>query len=314
MIKDKFKSIFYIPFDTLEIMGLWMFLFMACFLAIVHLNVLEEIKLSTEMEVLEMDYLNNEYLHQTCRNKQPVYFQLQNGWVLPDSHYLCSFDLLAFSEKYGKEIISLYESPQKAAKITLEKACPLFTVEPCIADEQTDKDTGGDSDCSSTPIWSEHNESLINETPLKRYMKSCDVFLAPFGTIYTEYDFWLGCKGATMPLRFHHRHSYFLLVLKGEITIQLAPYKYHTALGETTPNHDYIVAHPNTQDVKEHVPWMEVIVYPGNCLFVPPYWWHQVAFVQNSEVVVFMYDNLLNTTITWGTHCYNDVVKPHLHI
>lgn len=274
-----------------------MILFWALFLGILYLNFLEEIKVSKELEILEMDYLNNTSLQETCRDKQPILFLLKNGFAFPDSHHLCTFDLVAFAEKYGKENIFLYEnSKPSAVPIKLEDVCSLFQGENGRGEheEGEGEGEGGQTTC----FWSENNSELIHETSLQRYFSTADAFLAPFGTIDTEYDFLLGCAGATIPLRHHRRHSYFLFVMRGDITLQLAPYKYKVNMGSLVSKNDYVYTELGSKQVQEQVPWMEVGVSTGSCLFVPPYWWHEIAFTTDAQVAIFMYDNVMNAVIT----------------
>lgn len=265
-------------------MNLWFFLISICVIGIIYLNFLEEIKVGKDLEILEMDYINNQYLQETCRAKQPVYFILKNGIILPDSNHLCCFDLVQFVEKYGKEKIQLYESSEKYAEISLEEALPLFH-------------NNGEEDESTLSFWSENNSVLVKETPLQRYLHYCDAFLAPFGTMDTEYDFWIGSKGATLPVRYHRRHSYYLYVMQGELNISLVPFKYYQD-NDVVSKNDYKVIESSQNLVKDSVPWMDVNVSTGCCLFVPPYWWHQIKFQQDTQVAVFMYDNLMNVIIT----------------
>ena len=274
-------------------MNLWIFLLCICFIAVVYLNFLEEIKVGKDLEILEMDYMNNSYLQEICRSKQPIYFLLRNGIVLPDSNHLCTFDLAAFTGKYGKEKVVIYESPVRF----VEKS--LLEVEKGGegGEEREGGGEGGEREggAEASTWWSENNSPFIEETPLQRYFKYCDAFLAPFGTVATEYDFWMGSVGAIIPTRYHRRHSYFLYVMQGEITLNLAPFK---ALGPGPgPNNlDYVMA---LEEDEKEVSWMDVNVSTGYCLFVPPYWWHQTHFNQpDTLVAVFMYDNFMNSIIT----------------
>lgn len=271
-------------------MNLWLVLIFVCFIGVLYLNIVEELKMGKDLEILEMDYIHNQHLQETLRVKQPLIFQMQNGWVLPDSHYFCSFDLPSFAAKYGKEKIPVYESWNQETIMSLEKAMAL-----CFQQEQGEDGEKG----KTVPYWSENNGSLIEETPLQRYCKSCDGFLAPYGTVDTEYDYWIGCAGVTLPVRHHNRHSYFLLVLEGEILVNLAPFKYEKALGKTVAWNDYIIPDNlvTSKEVETEVPWMEVQVGKGQCLSIPPWWWHETQFVVDSQVIVFMYDNATNAVL-----------------
>lgn len=271
-------------------MNIWLILIIICFVGVLYLNIVEELKLGKDLEILEIDYIHNQHLQETLRVKQPLIFLMQNGWVLPDSHYFCSFDLPAFASKYGKEKVAVYETWNQEMDMSLEKALAL-----CFVNHTEE------SEASHRLLWSENNGPLIEETPLQRYSKSCDGFLAPYGTVDTEYDYWFGNAGATMPLRHHNRHSYFLLVLEGEVSVKLAPYKYGKALGNKIVTwNDYMLPSPmvTTKEVEQEVPWMEVQVTKGQCLAIPPWWWHETQFLADSQVMVFMYDNFINSLLT----------------
>ena len=288
-------------------MNIWVFLFCLILVGIMYLNFLEEIKVGKDLEILEMDYINNSYLQETCRTKQPVYFLLKNGIALPDSHHLCTFQLAEFASKYGKEKVVAYESlNSSSAEVTLsqfieerDERCQKIGEE---KEEKEEKKEEPKQEVDNVPLWSENNSVLIEETPLKRYFKYCDAFLAPFGTVYTEYDFWLGSTGSTIPVRHHRHHSYYLFVMNGEISVKLAPFKFGV-VGQAVLKNDYMIMDPPilAKQVEDAVPWMEVIVSTGYCLLIPPYWWHQTTFTDSeTQVAVFMYDNVMNTIVNWG--------------
>jgi len=286
-------------------MNWWIFLFFIFLLIFLYLHFLEEKKIGKNLEVLEMDYVDNHYLQENCRTKQPIFFALKNGFILADSHALCTFDLKEFVYTFGKLKVSLYESSSQYQRVFLKDAYKSFILSSSQEEEKTEQ-TGKTEEIEKIEqigknvCWSEDNNEIIYDTPLYRHFHYCDTFLAPFSTVNTYYDMILGPSGVTTPLRYHRRHSYFLFVMQGEITVRLTPFKNTSILGDkTVSRNDYWYIDPEirAEQVEETVPFVDVYVFTGNCLFVPPYWWHQINFHTDAQMAVFMYDNIMNTML-----------------
>jgi len=275
-------------------MNWWWIILIFLMLGLVYLHYVEEKKIGYNLEILEMDYVDNHYLQENCRMKQPLFFLLKNGLVLADSHYLCTFDLNVFAQQYGKEKLTLYESSSSQyQQVFLKDAHTLLVSSSSSEEEKTENS-------NKVLYWSENNSEIVHDTPLYRHFHYCDNFLAPFSTIDTEYDLIIGPAGVSTPLRYHRRHSYFLFVMQGEITVRLTPFKNTNSLGDQVVlRNDYWYTEPEirAEQVEETVPFVDVYVFTGNCLFVPPYWWHQINFHTDAQIAVFMYDNIMNTMI-----------------
>jgi hypothetical protein len=228
-----------------------------------------------------MEYQNTEQLYKICQNKQPVVFRMDQGQVIPDSHFIHTMSPALLAEKYGKEDVLLSFSQNRFIPIPLEKAVLLLDA------------PNNDTD----------NHHFIMDLPIHHYFQSIDPFLRPFGTIQTEYDF---AFGFTTGLRHHQHHSFFVYAVGANLDIKLTPYKNIVANGRQDVLDGYIYPDPHKNketllncwdnDAEEpDITFWDVSVPAGYCIFIPPYWWYSIRQTDPSQgwMAIFKYDTIM---------------------
>ena len=258
-----------------------------------YLNLVQECKIGQDLDVYELDYQNAEQLNKMCQNKQPVVFRMNQGEVIPDSHFINSLSPAILAEKYGKEDVFLSsfhcgQPDEEPIAVPLEKAIMV----------QHDR-------------LFENNHDFIMDSPIHHYYESIDPHLRPFGTIQTEYDFAFGTDTA---LRHHQHHSFFVYAVGGDLDVKLTPYK-NVVAGKQHPFDGYVYPdfQRNTQtllncwaDYGEEdeenldITFLNVSIPKGYCLFIPPYWWYSIRHIdpgQGGWTAVFKYDTIMGKVV-----------------
>ena len=249
-------------------MNIILALFLFITLVLFYLNMTEQYKVGSELEIYEMDYENNFALQRIMKKKQPVLFQMK-GIVIPDVHNMHDLALDKYATKYGKERVRIAEQNSIANPVTLslEKALELLNT-----------DTG-------THYLSYSNQDFIQETSMARYMASIDEFLAPSFTISTKYDFIFGSSGAKTNMAKHDAHSGFLYVSRGEITVKMTPLK----------NQKYFTSQSDLWSPGADVPSLEFQVPEGWALYIPPAWFYSYRLDKaKTHVHTYMYTTVMN--------------------
>jgi len=234
-------------------------------LLLVVLNVMEENKIGSILEIYEYDYHNHFELQRIVCKKQPVLFQLQ-GIVLADSHQLHTLSLESYQQKYGKETVKI-RSPIKPipSRLRFEKALELIRNDTDIV------------------YLSNENNDFAQDTSFEQYIASLDEHLQPSFTLGKERDVIFGSPLACTPLQYHIAHSSYLYVAQGAITIKMTPWKNTKWLppGSLPTSSPTVFASPNADlwndpALLENVSCLEFPVPSGWALYIPPYWWYTI--------------------------------------
>lgn len=267
------------------------------FVLLFYLNFLEEIKIGQDLDILEIDYQNAEELNRVCQNKQPVVFRMDQGYVIPDSHYINGISPTNLSEKYGNEDVFLSTYPYNKFGEPNE--------EPTVVPLK-------DAVCVQHDHIFENNHDFVMDLPIRHYYQSIDPFLRPFGTVQTEYDFAFGNNTA---LRYHQHHSFFVYAVGGDLEVKLTPHK-NIVAGFENPFDNYVYPdfHQNKltllncwtdyleEDEDSHFTFLKISVPQGNCLFIPPYWWFSIRSVETGTggwMAIFKYDTIMGKFVYW---------------
>lgn len=276
---------------------------------IFYLNLVEEYKIGQDLDVFETDYENVEQLNRVCKNKQPVVFKMDNGFVIPDSHFINTINPVILAEKYGKENVFLSlsnnekEPEEEPVSVPLEMAIMV----------QHEK-------------LFENNHDFIMDLPIHHYYQSIDPFLKPFGTIQTEYDFVFG---NTTGLRCHQYHSFFVYAIGGDLDVKITPYK-NIIAGEKNTFDEYVYPdflrnnknllncwkEPEDDEQQDvDITFLNIAVPSGFCLFIPPHWWFSIRHSNSSNgwTAVFKYDTIMSKVVNWIEKIRNNLLRTKKH-
>ena len=139
-------------------------------------------------------------------------------------------------------------------------------------------------------------------------------------------QFWYGCSNknytATSPLHFDGMHNIFVQI-RGRKKILLFPpsnyLSFYPPIEDSMGylHHSKVLPHLLDLELFPKFPWqerIEVILLPGEILYIPAYWWHHVTAVDENISLSFFYDfkipdlfiqkNFLSTYINVSSHYF----------
>jgi len=251
-------------------------IFAVVLLLYIHIN--EQWRKSQQLEIYEMDYTNQQQLSEICRIKQPVLFELP-GILEDGGNPVDNTDVVVKdTHDYAKP------EPVDGFALTYSAARTLF---------QTDE----------TGRYFMENTCFENHSKMVVCGK-IDGYLKPISAIYAKHELLAGSKGAATPLKYHTSDRKFIAVLQGRIRIMMTPWKSEKLLN---PIHDY----ENYEFRSIYNPWkmtdgrlkfLEFDIHPGYVLYVPPYWWFSLQFVESETNAVSVQYNSVQNLLANGKH------------
>lgn len=149
----------------------------------------------------------------------------------------------------------------------------------------------------------ENNNEFLDETSLKKIMKSNDGFLRPYAVSSCEYDINIASQGSHTPFKYELNNRNYLYVSQGEIKVRLAPPKNRKYLHLSTDYDNFVFSSPiNPWDVQDNykedfskVKCLDAIVSKGQILFIPAYWMYSVEFREKATICVFKYRTFMSS-------------------
>jgi hypothetical protein len=254
-----------------------------------YIHISNQYKTSEDLEIYELEYSDNKYLQEVCDVKQPSVFNYRN--VYPE-----------FFDKINSESIEdvgVYDVKVKDTQdYWVDNSVIDYVVMPLQSSLSLMK-----TDTHSNYI-SEDNDTFIEDAGLFKYFKENDLFLRPSMTVQTKYDIMFGSQKSTMPFRFHKHCRYFVSVHSGKARIKLTPWKSCKYL---YPIHDYDcfefrspinIWKPQRKYFHEmdKMKFLEFDIAEGQMLYIPPYWWYSIQYLDSSNVLCgITYDNVIST-------------------
>lgn len=255
----------------------------------IYTHIVSQYKKSHDLKVYASDFENNAQLQQVCDIKQPVAFQYAS--VSPDFfNQLTPTSLPALigsKTVFVKEVDDYYKDNATTSISSLPLAFPTFNT--LIGTDSRGR------------YFSENNSHIIDKIPkLEALFKQNDENLKPSFTLFTKYDFCMASAGVYTPLRYHTHYRHFVVVHSGRISVKLTPFKsskhlfpikdyenneFWSPVNVWTPQDKY-------SDVFSRVRFVDIDVVPGSVLYVPPYWWYSIRFVETDTLI---------TTTTYNT-------------
>lgn len=241
-----------------------------------YIHIYNEYRTSEDLEIYEMDYKSNDNLQETCNIKQPVIFERSKLIQLPD--------LLKYKQILTVKDLNDYE------KIEIDSVGSVRL--PCNSLIQLIK-----SDTNSR-YFSENNETFIEESGLYKQVNQLDGELKPKYAIHTKHDILLGSIGTCSPFRYHTNTRKYIYIAKGgNIRVKMASWKYTKYLHEIKDYENLEFRSPinvwETQskysDDVDKIEFLEFDVNPGNVIYIPPYWWYSIKYLEE-DTIIFEYN------------------------
>jgi len=262
-------------------------LFLFLIIIIFYLNIMKQLKTGEDLVIYEMDYSTNQNLQEICDMNQPVSFQFQE--YIPDIQ---------------KELFNEYESFDINVKDTndyLLEPVDINTISLPLKKYRLLIDSS-----SGSHYISENNESFLRETGIVKQFRVFDEYMKPNYTVQTKYDYIIGAKGATTVFKYHTNYRQFLYVISGKIRVKMTSWDHSKLLYPYKDYENYEfrspinIIHPQEKynNYVDKIKTIDFEVQQGYALYLPPYWWYSLEFIEEStELSMITYNSLMNQFI-----------------
>jgi hypothetical protein len=261
-------------------MKLIMGTFIFCVVLFMYLHIQFHLKTGDDLEIYEIDQASKDKLEEICDLRQPVMFDLENPKLIETTnkaYILKNYPVF--------EIKIRSPSDTEHVPLSIEMADSLF---------REDK---------TASYFSERNEDFLLETGINKHMQYNDEFLRPPMVSNCYYDILMGTSTATTPFRYELNYRTYFAVTQGTIRIKMSPPKSGRYL---YPINDYdsfefrSQINPWSVEAKyradfDKIKCLELVLFPGKCLFIPAYWWYSIQFGEDSSVSMLSYRTYMNT-------------------
>jgi hypothetical protein len=258
-----------------------------------YLHIYYHLKTSNDLEVYELSNLSKDRLEEICDLRQPLTFNIETD-------QFSSLTKDAILNNYSSFDIKLRDTSIKTETelflpISLNKGLVIL------------------SDNTNSKYISENNGDFLEETSLIKVLKANDEFFRPLMLAQSKYDYIIGSKDATTPLRYDINYRNYMVVLKGVVKVKLAPPKSKKYLHHIKDYDNFEFRSPvNPWDVQDEykqdfskIKCMDITLEPGKLLFIPSYWWYSFNFEDSDCVILnFRYRTYMNIA----------AIMPHLFI
>ena len=249
----------------------------------IYLHIFYHLKISDDLEVYELSNLSKERLEEICDLRQPLtfYLELENFDKLNRENILTNYG--SFDIKLRDT--SITSDSEFFLPISLNKGITVLA-------EDTNK-----------KFISENNQDFLEETSLIKILKSNDIFLRPTMMASANYDYIMGAKDTTTPLKYEINYRNYLVVLKGKVKVKLSPPKSRKYLHTIADYDNFEFRSPlNIWNIQENykqdfdkIKFMDITLDEGKLLFIPAYWWYSLKFEdKTSTILSFKYTTYMN--------------------
>jgi hypothetical protein len=257
----------------------------------IYLHVMEEYKISEDLEIYEMDFKDNKQLQDICNLKQPVLFNLEE--VEPT--FFKKVDLIGDSQTsvIVKDKSDIDNS--NYIKLPYDSAKTLINTD------------------TSARFYSERNSKITSEICFD--FKKLDTHLKPALTIQSKREMLFGSKGAHTVMRYHTEHRKFLAIRNGRINVKMTPWRSNRLLHITKDyvNYDFRSKvdvwepQPKYESEMEQLKFLEFDVDAGYVLNIPPYWFYSIKYPNEDrcEIYELTYNtpmNFISNFHLWGVY------------
>lgn len=247
------------------------FLFVVIFtiILIIYLHIMDEIKKSSDLEIYEIDYKNNDKLQEIASLKQPFIFTLNNVYLENENETMIELKVKDVEKKYN-EYVSL--SFSALAKLM-----------------DTDK---------KSRYYTENNNEYAYEK-YSEFFSKLNYYLRPSFTVNSEYDYFSGSLGTYTPSRYHTYSRCFIYVESCSVHIRMVPWKYEREMKIIIDNTEteyysnidlWEQEHPN-------IKYIDFYLNKGSYLYIPAFWLYSIKYKEPGELFVLKYQTPANILI-----------------
>jgi len=271
-------------------MNMWIHLALFLIVLFLYIHIANQFKRSEDLEIYEMDYTDNAHLQEVCDIKQPILFEYKSH--NPEFFQDLDMEKLLTSGSHDIKVKDIEDYYKENVESVDYIVLPLQS-----AQSLTISDT-------HSKYFAENNDLFIEDAGLLSQFNTNDALLKPAFTAQTKYDVCIGSTRAITPLRYHTYYRHFICVTSGKIRIKMTPWKSHKYLYPNTDYDNYEFFSPvnawKPQKKYSHemdkIKFLEFDVNAGYVLYIPPYWWYSIQYLDEPDTVVtsFTYNSIMN--------------------
>lgn len=251
-----------------------------------------QFKKSEDLEIYELDYTTNTHLQEICYVKQPVLFQFK----FDELENMTPEKIAKIAGSHDCKIKDLNDYYDEAISSVDHVVLPYETAYKIFMRD------------AKSRYYTENNEFFIEESGLIHELQEIDNFLKPKFCMKTKYDFLCGSLHAGLPLRYHNYDRYFLIVATGKIRVKMTPYKSRKYLHTMKDYEKYEFRSPmevwkhqkKYEKEMEKIRFLEFDVDANHVLYIPPYWYYSIQFMENTSVFSATYCTAMNIVAHGG--------------
>jgi hypothetical protein len=245
-----------------------------------YIHIINEYKVSEDLEVYEIDYQSNGVLQDACEIKQPVIFERPSKINFPS--------LESFKQTVVIKDLHDYNNNDNISVDSIELPCSSF-----LQLAQNDL---------SRRYFSENNQTFIDESGLGKIFQSLDKELKPKNVFSTKHDILLASNGVCTPFRYHTDSRRFIQLIQGSAKIKMTSKKYSKYLDEIKDYENLEFRSPiNVWNINEEstpidkIQFIEFDIPCGSIVFIPSFWWFSIKYNESNTIILeCRYSNISN--------------------
>lgn len=257
-----------------------------CVILMMYLHIYYHLKVSSELEIYELDDLDKSKLEETCNMRQPVLFTYDNPQLTGVfKHSSLMKDFSIFDVKVRKWEETNNDCQHVPLKMSLVNK--LFSK-------------------NSSDYYSEKNLDFLEESGLVKHIKQHDDLLKPALKMSCNYDIMFGSPNSVTPLKYNLYNRNYFYVCDGDIKIKLIAPVFSKHLNIEKDYEMFEFRSPlnvwNIQNAyKENfgkTKVMELKLAKNSIIQIPSYWSYSIQFGENSTVLNMSYTTIMSAMST----------------
>ena len=256
-----------------------------------YLHIYYHLKVSSELEIYELDNLDKSKIEETCNLRQPVIFNTPNEkWGNVFSYKSIMNDFNIFDVKVRKWDQNNNDCDYIPLKMSLVNK--LFSKK-------------------NTEYYSEKNVEFLEESGLIKHIINNDDLFKPYLKMSHNYDLIFGNPDSCTPLKYNVYNRNYFCVCDGSIKIKLIPPTFSKYLNIETDYENFEFRSPmNTWNIQKEYSEnygkskvMELTLRKNDVIYIPSYWCYSIRFGDNAMVLNLGYSTAMSFVSTLHHHC-----------
>ena len=261
-----------------------------CVILLVYLHIYYHLKVSSELEIYELDDLDKSKLEETCNMRQPVLFTYDNPLLTG-----------AFKHSSLTNEFSIFDVKVRKWEET-NTDCQHVPLKMSLVNKLFSKNT--------SEYYSENNLDFLEESGLVKHIKQHDDLLKPPLKLSCNYDIMFGTPNSITPLKYNLYNRNYFYVCDGDIKIKLIAPVFSKHLNIDKDYEMFEFRSPlnvwNIQNAyKENfgkTKVMELKLTKNSIIQIPSYWSYSIQFGENATVLNMSYSTVMSTLSVMPQH------------